>query len=358
MLANTVKNHTWLLALCLTGVGVWGLTTLPPRVTREASVTASTGGLPGTIYCCGSPWNDKRLWQMSADDKSLRPLPEGVWGEPSRQLHAGHRWFVDVRPVEGQSYPDGGARQELFASCDDGQVVRLTDMPDVEPMPGSPRWPLHGKDSMISWIGRRWDAQGGIVEQGIYAIAVRYDSQGRIATSPELIGRPVVSLALTTVSDSDAWYRAAVPDVDSHDWSPDGRAIAMASVRGRLSVADVKTGETRSPTSRPACDPSWSPDGRTIAFKIREPLAGIAVISSDGSDFEPLFGRSESEPFAVGSPQWSPSGDCVAFGCLTGRGQTPEGSVKTNLLVASTADVGIRNLTGDMPKSLSPIAWR
>jgi len=358
MFAHRVKSHTWLVAICLTVVGVWGLTTLPQRTAREASVTPIAESPPGTIYCCGWPWHDNRLWQMSAGDGTLRPLPEGVWGEPSRQLHAGHRWFADVRPIEGQTYPDGGTRRELFASCDDGQVVRLTDMPDVEPMPGSPRWPTHAQDCAISWIGRRWDPQGRIVEQGIYTIAVRYDPQERIARSSEPIGPPVVSLPLVTVSDAGSWWRTAAPDVDSYDWSPDGYTIAFTSFHGRLCVADLKTGETKTLTMRPALNPSWSPDGRVIVFKIREPLAGIAVISGNGGDIERIFGGAECAPFAVDSPQWSPSGNSVAFGYLTGRDRKPEHPVSMDLVVVNMANTGTTNLTAGVSESLAPIAWR
>jgi Tol biopolymer transport system component len=81
-------------------------------------------------------------------------------------------------------------------------------------------------------------------------------------------------------------------------WSPDGRQIAytenfLKGVLGRLSVADVATGQTRvlfSTDATTLSDPAWTPDGRTLlVLSASRRSAGtqrqIAAISYPGGAF-------------------------------------------------------------------------
>src|SRR5512146_2782467 len=100
MLARTIGNHVWLLVAFFAVVGVLGLAVFPPRGSTNAPTITAPERPAGTIYCQGWPLQDHCLWQIKADERTFRVLPQGVFGQPGRQLHAGHRWFVDVRAVE------------------------------------------------------------------------------------------------------------------------------------------------------------------------------------------------------------------------------------------------------------------
>lgn len=103
----------------------------------NAPLSAQGGGgsgPTGTIYFS----HLGGTWTMNPDDSNKTPLPAGVSGEPSRFLHGGRRWFLQVRDIPGETYPGQSqwpTRREIFAIRDDGNpayTVQLTTEPDLE----------------------------------------------------------------------------------------------------------------------------------------------------------------------------------------------------------------------------------
>jgi len=311
----------------------------------------------GTIYFRKVFDPDGRLWSMNADgsDKSL--LPRGVRGEPSHRLHGNYRWFLDVRDIPGQSCPDGGQRRELFAVRSDGLTVQLSDQPDLEPSPITPRWPVHTEDQAISWVARRWDNTGRVVEGGIYLASIALGDNGQVVGLTEQPREPVVRLELALVQDFDPWWRTCAPDIRSHDWSPDGAAVVYDSTKSELCITELPTGWTTRAIAVPACSPVWSPNGKQIAFKIYRPSGEIATIRPDGSDLKIVTVRSSGEWASVTTPTWSPTGGHLAY-----RQLSPQKPVElppdTDVFRAAADGHAPINLTADVDTFVSPIAWR
>jgi TolB protein len=102
-------------------------------------------------------------------------------------------------------------------------------------------------------------------------------------------------------------------------WSPDGRKIAVLSVRHHnqdVYVLDLDGNQTHRLTRHPADDskPAWSPDGRRIAFireRHRSPggRGELYVVNVDGSRGQ----RLTQDNLEASSPAWSPDGLEIAF---------------------------------------------
>jgi len=99
-------------------------------------------------------------------------------------------------------------------------------------------------------------------------------------------------------------------DWPSLDWSPDGKRLAYAANGGIAVInADGSSRELlRSPKDRFDRAPSWSPDGAWIAFASSGPqeYPGIWAMRADGSERRQLV-RSGA------APAWSPDGSRIAF---------------------------------------------
>jgi hypothetical protein len=315
------------------------------------------GTVSGTIYFRKVFDSDGRLWSMNAVGSNKSLLPRGVRGEPSRRLHGSHRWFLDIRDIPGQAYPDGGQRRELFAVRSDGLSLQLSDQPDLEPSPLTPRWPIHMEDRAISWVARRWDNTGQVVEGGIYFASVALHDNGQVLGLVAQPRAPVVRLELALVQDFDPWWRTRAPDIRGHDWSPDGTTIVYNSMTSELFIADMSTGRTTRVTDVPACSPVWSPDGKQIAFKIYRPFGEIATIRPDGSHLKIVTVRSSGEYISVTTPTWSPTGGHLAYRRLSHQ-EPVELPPDADVFVAAADGHGPVNLTADVDTLLIPVAWR
>jgi hypothetical protein len=135
-------------------------------------------------------------WVMSADGSGKLPA---VDGEPSHAEHGGYLWFLQVRTIDGQFFPNGDPREEVFAVREDGNealTVQLTTDPMVQPLPSGafggaerPNWATDAAvvDGKISFTGRRFDEFGTVVEMGIYTAVVAFDDLGPLAAPETLV---------------------------------------------------------------------------------------------------------------------------------------------------------------------------
>ena len=314
------------------------------------------GGPAGTIYFTLSG----QLHTMNGDGSNKTVVPGDVFGEPSHALHGDQRWYLEVRFIAGEFYPDGGERRELFAVTEAGAVVQLTDQGDLEPVTtsvtfGATRWAPG--DAVVSWVALRWDGITGLpVDAGVYVAEVAYD-----VTSGDVIGLlaqpsdPMVPTAF--VEDfSEVWR----PLVRTHDWSPDQTAIVYDTVDWDLFTADTSTGDSFPLVVGTVSDgwPVWSPDGSKIAFQTGAGSPSNATINPDGSGFKKIIRRTGQK--GAGIPAWSPTGEHLIYrwnGSILGDDRadvyraSASGSGKTNL----TADIDTRWLSGT---PTTPIAWR
>lgn len=103
-------------------------------------------------------------------------------------------------------------------------------------------------------------------------------------------------------------------------WSPDGSRIAFTTSReGKWSVYVMDDGGSNPRNVSSPLDQGgfnfptgWSPDGRVVFLHPTGAPTGARlqayIVKPDGSDLEPLFGRTGDH-----SPDWSPDGSKVAF---------------------------------------------
>lgn len=264
-------------ALALSAMAVTGfLFAAKPGGGGGGNGGGGTGG--GKIYFSSA---DIGFTMMNPDGSGKTPLPIGG-GEPSRLLHAGHRWFLSSDFIADECYPNGHQRRELFARRDDGAVgVQLTTDAELEPYGGGGmRW--EPGDVAVSWIARRWDADiNEVVDAGVYEAELLFDVNGNITGLGQQPALPVVPAGLIV-----DYQRFLEPDMRSHDWSPDSSTIVSDRASGQeLWLTDVDTGvSSRILQTTWATSPRWSPDGTRIAFTAQ----GVATINADGSNFKTI----------------------------------------------------------------------
>jgi len=237
----------------------------------------------GTIYYYGNfpGWSGTPSISMNADGSNKTVIGSDGWstifGNPSLNPHANHRWFLKLVPFAGEYAPDGAGRVELHALRDDFNpdsnntpqtMAQLTDDPTLQPL-GGMHW-MPG-DTYVSFVARRWssaDPGATVVEGGIYVVPLVYDADGSIIGLGEGPGTPAIPLPL--VPDPypqpgvDAHLR---PDVIHYSWDPSASRFVYTKLSDPYGVwvADVVGTETKI-SSDPGHKPEWSPDGSTIVY--------------------------------------------------------------------------------------------
>lgn len=118
---------------------------------------------------------------------------------------------------------------------------------------------------------------------------------------------------------------------DKPVWSPRADRIAFMRWQGdRFAIAAINADGTQLRVLTPALynahNPAWSPDGRRLAFNGNFGIGDtgywdVYVMNADGSD---LTNLTQSEAPSEEHPQWSPSGQWIAFSSTNTRRYNPD----------------------------------
>ena len=314
---------------------------------------------PGVLYV----YHLGDVYSMKPNGKEQTFLfdGQGLTVEPSHGHHGGLRWFLQFRPIAGQTYPDGVTRHELFAINECGKLLQLSNDPNLQfaerlkPGDGvstlnnsSPRWAPD--DSSVGYAARLWHtdpvtAEATIVERGIYSIT--------FATNVAEMTSPV---APTLLLELEA-FANGFPDLFGFDWSPDQSRLTYNSSKGHF-IVDLATG-LKTQVSDGARNPRWSPDGSMIVYladgfvNTMDVVTGaVTPIKAWGSAFEPLNkGR-------IRHVLWAPSSAHLTFRRFGGFG-------RGGRLTGLDSDIFRMTATGSEETRLKvgldfamPIGWR
>jgi hypothetical protein len=321
------------LALVATVLGV------EPATAKKPSVDT------GVIYY----WNWANLVTMDPDGSNSTSI-NVEHGEPSIALHDGERWFLQLREIEGESYPDGRVRHEIFAVTASGTAVQLTNDPNLCPN-RAPDWYYpqlrwSGRsgvdDGRISYLGVRWSGSA-VDAAGIFALDVDpSDLESHTAAAPSLVLE-------FTLSYDDQTFIAG-----NYDWSQDGSSIAYAhsGAGWNLYRADASDGfsDPTQLTSGSAAYPRWSPDGSKIVYLASD--RGIHTISPDGTgDTRIVDAPRKGQYYHL---LWSPNGTNLVY--------SHRGIVNPNKVpIAWFNDIRRCNADGSRDTEIGsgiPVGWR
>ena len=334
-------------------------------VAGPASAPLKAESLPGRIYFT----MNGRLHAMTLKDAKTTLTPLGYPGPPSRALHGGHRWFLEIRalPSAGTNQP----RRELFVVRDDAeanQAIQLTDLPGIGQMAGMQVFAMGSiragqerdriigwardaarglEDGLISWAATKPLAPGPPTgppsPPGIYLARVAFDSEGNITGLAE----PLSSTPLVT-------------NATTHDWSPDGRRLVFTKP-GRTNVLQIlEVGTRQAATLTEGEAPAWSPDGTWIAF--HRGNASLHIIRPDSSGLRTL-GRNDPPKGMtfLGPPRpgfyravWAPDSQALVYEFWSYGGlDNTYHELFYRLLGGGKAQC----LTHDLMTDASPVAW-
>jgi Tol biopolymer transport system component/DNA-binding winged helix-turn-helix (wHTH) protein len=216
--------------------------------------------------------------------ESLWVVPLGA-GEPRLLLERpglwGRTWFPGSRRL-GFVLDDGGRRSFQSVDLDTGLVrehrrlePHVTSAPRLSP--DGTRLAAHGalRGGIAVWL---MDLDGGPAR--------------RLTDDREGVGWPV--------------------------WSPDGESLAVEIMRSgttRVGVMSARGGPVRELTAAPgqSWPSSFSPDGRRVAFAgQRGGIWNVYTVPVEGGDERPVSAYASPARY-VRYPDWSPSGDRIAY---------------------------------------------
>lgn len=316
---------------------------------------------PGLIYFVHG-YED--CWSVLGDGSGL--VPEQCY-LPSHSAHGGQTWFVQPREIQGEFYPDGDPRIELFALNSDGTAsVQLTDQVGLEVFAwGNTEtkgiaWSRD--DKKISWIGLQWSDTDGdgsldrVINAGIYHALLTFSDDGAIegvAGQPDP-STPLVTSAFYELSDgnADGVSDQSYPLVRAQSWSPDGKAIVY-SEDGVITIADLEAGNSLPMDNGET--PAWSSDGTRIAYTSDVGLAILSLATGELNHIVFHQNKGNSDRWAL-SPKWSPNSDWLIYDWYeVARKKTYDGSSSVHRIRADGTND--QDLTVDF-NTAKPIAWR
>jgi hypothetical protein len=302
---------------------------------------------------------------MTPDGTDKTALPASIGGEPSHALHGGHRWFLQIREVPGDSYPSEERRKELFVVRGDGDEAstrQLTDDATREPLQA--RWAVGREggavDGVVSWSAKLWgqrDEHQPEPPRAIFSAAVSFDESGSLAgaTSTAPLGPPDIVIELTPShsahpTDPDQMLVTNLLGA-AYDWSPQGDQVVYEKDKG-LHILELATSQNTTLTA--GGDPRWSPDGHRIAFC--RGRKSIHSILPDGSNLKTLMQIQQHEGFRAvlaggGHPIWSPDSSHLVYWWR----ETVNYTVSVYRIPVDGGEAV--NLTRDADRAL-PVAWR
>jgi len=320
---------------------------------------------------------------MDADggNKTALNVPRGAsgFGILSRQKHGPdggeqHYWFLQLREIAGETYPDGRLRHELFAVRDDGDAnvpyVQLTfDANLIMDRQAALAWGID--DTQVSWVAMRWVDGSPVPEDaGIYKAGVVFD-----AITGNVVGLSENEPPLLLVSGEvlTGYPGQYYPDIRDHDWSPDGDKIVYSCSKPLLNenrlfiVADLGNPDALplQLTFSRSYEPQWSPDGSKIAYLGGPSLRNgtLVTINPDpgNSDQTILFANTSPKADGLGVPYWSPDSTHLVFLCRywwTQRGNPGKGGAQPDVYRVTADGEGLKDLTKDTDELVYPLGWR
>ncbi len=332
MFRITGKGTAAILALTIAGAACWS------AFVPEATVMAAKGGKPGgggggDTAPAGEifwQWAEVNCWSMLADGSQVLAEPCGM---PSNELHGpngGQRWFLQRRIVEGEFYPDGDPRMELFAVPRVGSAeVQLTDNPDLEYVilgwEFRAQWTLD--DLKVAWVGQHWvdldpliDGPDWVLDAGIYSAEIEFDVNGNpigLVSQPD----PTEPLVPVAVYNDDGIMDGFRPEIHSFSWAPDARAIVYATFMPGsegIWIADFTPEFTPEDTvfsriTTSGFAPAWSPDGTLIAYTADG--FSLATVGPDGLNPTIIVpgGSTKKSVKTSQEARWSPDSQYIAY---------------------------------------------
>ena len=165
-------------------------------------------------------------------------------------------------------------------------------------------------------------------------------------------------IALVKTHGSGSRRISAVASPDWLGWAPDGNRLAFSAAekQWRIFIVPVSEGgyiRLSDDVVGDAFAPQWSPKGDSIAFHLLDADGlHLMVMSPEGTQARKVSDwKTPEEVFDPGlawPPQWSPSGEKIAFASLGLSGQS-------DIFVVNADGTGLINLTNSPGQDLEPV---